>query len=88
VDPTELEERCMDGKLIIGMNRHREICTMQLSGNNLLFKDQIERCVNIATTKVTKLTETIQTEIAKTKPAIELTRSARKAIKDEKMTLL
>ena len=41
VDPTELEERCMDGKLVIGMNRHREICTMQLSGNILLLKDQV-----------------------------------------------
>ena len=41
VDPNELEEKCMDGKLVIGMNRHREICTMQLSGNMLLFKDQV-----------------------------------------------
>lgn len=41
VDPSELEERCMDGKLVIGMNRHREICTMQLSGNVLLHKDQV-----------------------------------------------
>ena len=41
VDPTELEEKCMDGKLVIGMNRHREICTMKLSGNLLLLKDQV-----------------------------------------------
>lgn len=41
VDPTELEEKCMDGKLVVGMNRHREICTMQLSGNMLLLKDQV-----------------------------------------------
>ncbi len=43
MDPTELEERCMDGKLVIGMNRHREVCTMQLSGNILLLKDQVKR---------------------------------------------
>lgn len=42
VDPNELEERCMDGKLVIGMNKHREICTMQLSGNVLLLKDQVK----------------------------------------------
>lgn len=55
----------MDGKLVIGMNRHREICTMQLSGNILLLKDQIKRCVNIAGTKVTQLTDYIQAEITK-----------------------
>jgi exosome complex component RRP45 len=31
----------MDGKLIIGMNKHREICMIQLVGNILLFKDQV-----------------------------------------------
>lgn len=31
----------MDGKLVIGMNKHREICAMQLSGNLLLHKDQV-----------------------------------------------
>ncbi len=41
IDPTELEERCMDGKLVVGMNKHREISTMQLSGNILLLKDQV-----------------------------------------------
>lgn len=66
VDPTDIEERCMDGKLVIGMNRHQEICTMQLSGNILLLKDQIKRCVNIAGSKVTQLTEYIQAEVAKT----------------------
>jgi exosome complex component RRP45 len=65
VDPTDIEERCMDGKLVIGMNRHREICTMQLSGNILLLKDQIKRCVQIAATKVTQLTDYIQAEVAK-----------------------
>lgn len=43
VDPNELEEKCMDGKLVIGMNRHREICTMQLSGSMLLLKDQVNK---------------------------------------------
>ncbi len=41
VDPNELEERCMSGKLVVGMNRHREICTMQMSGNVLLEKEQV-----------------------------------------------
>lgn len=33
----------MDGKLVIGMNKHREVCAMQLSGNVLLLKDQVTR---------------------------------------------
>ncbi len=41
VDPNEVEERCMDGKLIIGMNKHRELCMVQLVGNVLLLKDQV-----------------------------------------------
>jgi exosome complex RNA-binding protein Rrp42 (RNase PH superfamily) len=77
----------MDGKLVIGMNRHREICTMQLSGNILILKDQIKRCVNIAGTKVTQLTEYIQNEITKTNPSIESNKSERKAIQNEKMMI-
>jgi len=85
VDPSELEERCMDGKLVIGMNRHREICTMQLSGNILLLKDQIKRCVNIAASKVTQLTQFIQSEIVKTIPRLESTECVREAVADDKM---
>lgn len=85
VDPSELEERCMDGKLVIGMNRHREICTMQLSGNILLLQDQIKRCVNIAGTKVTQLTDYIQEEITKTNVNLDKRSGVREFKKAEKM---
>jgi len=90
VDPSELEEKCMDGKLVVGMNRHREICTMQLSGNVLILKDQIQRCANIAVTKVVKLTEFIQEEIANHLPKYELRDTTRdgKALSDEKMAIV
>nr|XP_022322311.1 exosome complex component RRP45-like isoform X5 [Crassostrea virginica] len=60
VDPTDKEEKVMDGKMIIGMNKHREICTLQVSGEMLLMKDQVLRCSNIAVVKVTEVTELIQ----------------------------
>ena len=45
VDPTDKEEKVMAGKMIIGMNKHREICTMQMTGDMLLLKDQVIRHV-------------------------------------------
>lgn len=41
MDPSEREERVMDGVLVIAMNKHREICTMQSSGGIMLVKDQV-----------------------------------------------
>ena len=41
VDPNEMEERVMDGKMVIGMNKHRELVTLQLTGSMLLHKDQV-----------------------------------------------
>uniref|UniRef100_A0A8C7HJ13 Exosome complex component RRP45 n=1 Tax=Oncorhynchus kisutch TaxID=8019 RepID=A0A8C7HJ13_ONCKI len=40
VDPCEREERVMDGLLMIAMNKHREICSIQSSGGIMLLKDQ------------------------------------------------
>lgn len=45
VDPTDKEEKVMDGKMVIGMNKHREICTLQVSGEMLLMKDQVKFCI-------------------------------------------
>ena len=46
VDPAEKEERVMDGKMVIGMNKHREICTLQMSGEMLLLKEQVREISN------------------------------------------
>ncbi|XP_033742513.1 exosome complex component RRP45-like [Pecten maximus] len=59
VDPTDKEEKVMDGKMIIGMNKHREICTLQVTGQMLLLKDQVLRCSNIAVVKVSETTDLI-----------------------------
>ncbi|NWU92744.1 EXOS9 protein, partial [Upupa epops] len=60
VDPSEREECVMDGVLVIAMNKHREICTMQSSGGIMLVKDQVLRCSKIAAVKVAEITELIQ----------------------------
>ncbi|KAG8454091.1 hypothetical protein GDO86_000651 [Hymenochirus boettgeri] len=60
VDPSEREERVMDGLLVIGMNKHREICTIQSSGGIMLLKEQVLRCSKVAGVKVTEVTELIQ----------------------------
>ncbi|XP_064608448.1 exosome complex component RRP45-like isoform X2 [Liolophura sinensis] len=60
VDPLRKEELVMDGQMVIGMNKHREICTLQMTGDMLLLKDQVLRCSNIAVVKVTEITELIQ----------------------------
>ncbi|XP_028658010.1 exosome complex component RRP45 isoform X1 [Erpetoichthys calabaricus] len=60
VDPNEREEKVMDGLLVIAMNKHREICTIQSSGGIMLLKEQVLRCSQIAGVKVTEITELIQ----------------------------
>ncbi|KAH0511104.1 Exosome complex component RRP45 [Microtus ochrogaster] len=60
VDPNEREERVMDGLLVIAMNKHREICTIQSSGGIMLLTDQVLRCSKIAGVKVAEITELIQ----------------------------
>ncbi|KFZ49191.1 Exosome complex component RRP45, partial [Podiceps cristatus] len=60
VDPSEREERVMDGLLVIAMNKHREICPIQSSGGIMLVKDQVLRCSKITAVKVTEITELIQ----------------------------
>uniref|UniRef100_A0A3Q4HSB5 Exosome complex component RRP45 n=1 Tax=Neolamprologus brichardi TaxID=32507 RepID=A0A3Q4HSB5_NEOBR len=59
VDPCEREERVMDGLLVIAMNKHREICSIQSSGGIMLLKEQVMRCSKIAGVKVSEITELI-----------------------------
>lgn len=55
VDPCEREERVMDGLLMIAMNKHREICSIQSSGGIMLLKEQVMRCSKIASVKVSEI---------------------------------
>ncbi|XP_022099628.1 exosome complex component RRP45-like [Acanthaster planci] len=60
VDPTFKEESVMEGNMVVAMNAHRELCTVQMTGGMLLLKDQIMRCSQIAVVKVAELTELIK----------------------------
>jgi len=52
VDPTYLEEKVMDGVMMISMNKHREMCGLQMSGGMKITKEQILHCTNVASSKV------------------------------------
>ena len=42
LDPIDKEERVMEGKMVIAMNKHREICALQMTGSMLLLKSQVK----------------------------------------------
>ncbi|XP_047434595.1 exosome complex component RRP45 [Mugil cephalus] len=69
VDPCEREERVMDGLLMIAMNKHREICSIQSSGGIMLLKEQVMRCSKIASVKVSEITELINQALMNDKKA-------------------
>uniref|UniRef100_A0A3P9HYR5 Exosome complex component RRP45 n=1 Tax=Oryzias latipes TaxID=8090 RepID=A0A3P9HYR5_ORYLA len=69
VDPCEREERVMDGLLMIAMNKHREICSIQSSGGIMLLKEQVMRCSKIASVKVSEITELISKALMNDKTA-------------------
>lgn len=65
LDPTEMEEHVMDGTLVICMNRHKEICLVQTTGNVSVLKEQISRCKEICFSNVCNITERIHLELLK-----------------------
>ncbi|XP_068445172.1 exosome complex component RRP45 [Clinocottus analis] len=69
VDPCEREERVMDGLLMIAMNKHREICSIQSSGGIMLLKEQVMRCSKIASVKVSEITELLNKALENDKKA-------------------
>ena len=54
LDPTLSEETVMDGRMIIGMNVHREICAIQMIGGVVILPDQASmiKIFNAHTTNV------------------------------------
>ncbi|CAH3039177.1 unnamed protein product [Porites lobata] len=64
VDPTEKEEAVMNGRMIMAMNIHREICGAVMGGGVSLEADQILRCSKIASVKVAEIVALIQEALA------------------------
>ncbi|XP_065890227.1 uncharacterized protein [Dysidea avara] len=65
VDPTDKEEQVMDGRLIVGVNEHKEICALHLAGGVAILPEQIIRCFEIAASKCKSHTAIIQEALLK-----------------------
>jgi len=57
LDPTYAEEKVMDGKLLVSMNKHQQICHLLMSGNLQINKEQITKCTNSAAVIVKDLSD-------------------------------
>lgn len=63
-EPSRLEEEVMMGKMVIGVNAYREICTLHLAGQVLVDKGMVNRLAGIAAEKAKKTVEKIKQALA------------------------
>ena len=47
MDPTHSEEAVMDGRLVVGVNIHREICALQMAGGVAILPEQVKGKTNL-----------------------------------------
>jgi len=64
-DPSRLEEECMGGKMVIGVNAYREICTLHLAGQVLVDKKLIIKLTNTAAEKAKRIVEKVKESLAR-----------------------
>jgi len=57
IDPTEKEEQILDGKIVMAMNSHRELCAVHCSGGSVFRKDQLLRCSSKAVPRAKELSD-------------------------------
>jgi len=65
VDPSRLEEEVMLGKMVLGVNVYREICTLHLAGQVIIDKGLVLRLAHMAAEKSKKVVEQIKHCLAK-----------------------
>jgi len=63
-DPTRVEEEAMMGKLVLGVNGYREVCTLHLAGQILVDKSQVVRLANLAAEKSKKMVDKIKSSLS------------------------
>jgi len=63
-DPSLLEEECCKGKMVIGVNAYREVCTLHLAGQVIIDKKLVLRLANVAAEKSKTIVELIKTCLA------------------------
>ena len=59
-DPSLLEEECSGGKMVIGVNAYREVCTLHLAGQVIIDKKLVLRLSHVAADKSKKIVEKIK----------------------------
>lgn len=65
LDPTNLEERSSDGKLILGLNAYRELCTLQISGDAVFTKKEaVLSCANVAASRAVEMVGKLKAALA------------------------
>ncbi|EJW86796.1 hypothetical protein WUBG_02293 [Wuchereria bancrofti] len=64
IDPTDKEEQCLGGSLIVATNKRHEICALHQSGKFLLSEQLIVQCVDRAIQRAIDVSELIYSVIA------------------------
>ncbi len=65
MDPTNLEERSANGKLVMGLNAYRELCTLQISGDGVfIHKEAVLSCANVAASRAVEMVEMLKKALA------------------------
>uniref|UniRef100_A0A1I7XRU0 RNase_PH_C domain-containing protein n=1 Tax=Heterorhabditis bacteriophora TaxID=37862 RepID=A0A1I7XRU0_HETBA len=63
VDPTDKEQQCLSGCLVVACNKRREVCALHQSTNLILKTSTIETCVRRAMQRAVDLSELVSTVI-------------------------
>lgn len=69
IDPSRIEEEAMMGKMVLGVNGYREICTLHLAGQILVDKSLVLRLATTAAEKAKKIVDKIKASLAKDEEA-------------------
>jgi exosome complex RNA-binding protein Rrp42 (RNase PH superfamily) len=65
MDPTDREEKIIDGTITFTFNSFRELCAVHKIGGAPISSNQVLRCANIAAARVGELTEILKQEAEK-----------------------
>eukprot|EP00088_Acartia_fossae_P006253 TRINITY_DN1288_c0_g1_i1.p1 TRINITY_DN1288_c0_g1~~TRINITY_DN1288_c0_g1_i1.p1 ORF type:complete len:408 (+),score=92.95 TRINITY_DN1288_c0_g1_i1:43-1266(+) len=65
IDPSRIEEEAILGKMVLGVNGYREMCTLHLAGQVVVDKTLILRLANITAEKSKKMVDTIKESLRK-----------------------
>ena len=71
IDPSYVEECCMDGDMTFVANSHREVCAIQKAGGEAIDLSRLMYCANIAVLKSQELEAIIKKAIASQEEPVE-----------------